>query len=395
MAEPLAVVGMHGGRWFGDHATAALRHADVVLGAARHLQALPAEMAGEHLEWAGSLGELLEVVDERRRAGDRVVVLASGDPGFFGIGRVLAGRFGRHALALHPAPSSVALAFARVGLPWDDAVVVSCHGRPLADAVPVIAAAAKVAVLTSPDAPPEVVARALRHAGTKDRSAWVCSALGEVDETVAGGDLAAVAAGRWDPLSVLVLCAPGAEVAPTAGLAWGRPESAYRHRRSLITKAEVRAVALSKLELGGAAILWDVGAGSGSVAIEASRLAPGLRVYAVERHPGDCGRIRANAAGVAVTVVEGEAPACLADLPDPDRVFVGGGGLTVLDAALARLRPGGVAVATYATLASAVAAADRLGQLIQVQISRGAAIGPAGELRLEAENPVFVVWGQP
>jgi precorrin-6Y C5,15-methyltransferase (decarboxylating) len=140
-------------------------------------------------------------------------------------------------------------------------------------------------------------------------------------------------------------------------------------------------------------VLWDVGAGSGSVAIEAARLAPGLRVCAVERRPDDAARIRANAAGAAVQVVEGEAPAALGPLPDPDRAFVGGGGIGVLDAVLARLRPGGRAVATYAALDRAVAATARLGHLVQVAVSRGVAIGDDGAVRLEAENPVFVCWG--
>jgi precorrin-6Y C5,15-methyltransferase (decarboxylating) len=192
---------------------------------------------------------------------------------------------------------------------------------------------------------------------------------------------------------VVVLVAPGSAVAPGARLAWGRPVAAYEHRASMITKPEVRAIALSKLELAGAATLWDVGAASGSVAIEACHLAPGLRAWAIERRADDCDRIRANAAGAAVTVVEGEAPGCLAELPDPDRVFVGGGGTDVLDAVCERVRPGGVVVATYATLGAADRAAARLGELVQVQVSRGRPIGPAGERRLEAENPVFVAWG--
>ncbi|HEY8543579.1 MAG TPA: precorrin-6Y C5,15-methyltransferase (decarboxylating) subunit CbiT, partial [Acidimicrobiales bacterium] len=158
-------------------------------------------------------------------------------------------------------------------------------------------------------------------------------------------------------------------------------------------------VALGKLALPPVGVLWDVGAGSGSVALECARLAPGLRVFAVERNPDDVVRLRANEreAGIGgaavVQVVEGEAPAALADLPDPDRAFVGGGGLSVLDAVLDRLRPGGVVVATYATLATAAAAAERLGDLVQVQVSRGVPVGPGGALRLAAENPVFVCWG--
>jgi precorrin-6Y C5,15-methyltransferase (decarboxylating) len=118
-----------------------------------------------------------------------------------------------------------------------------------------------------------------------------------------------------------------------------------------------------------------------------------LRVFAVERQTAALADLRRNQAGTAATVVPGEAPDVLAGLPDPDRVFVGGGGLGVLDAALARLRPGGAAVATYTAVDRAAAAAARLGQLVQIAVSRGVPIGGTASLRLQAENPVFVCWG--
>ncbi len=162
----------------------------------------------------------------------------------------------------------------------------------------------------------------------------------------------------------------------------------------MVTKSEVRAVALGKLALPADGVLWDVGAGSGSVAIECALLAPDLHVFAIERDPEDAGRIEENARhlGAAVTVVTGDAPEALADLPDPDRAFVGGGGLDVLDAVRARLAPGGRVVATYAALDRAAAAAERLGHLVQIAASRGERL-PDGGWRLAAANPVFVVWG--
>jgi precorrin-6Y C5,15-methyltransferase (decarboxylating) len=217
-------------------------------------------------------------------------------------------------------------------------------------------------------------------------------------------DLAGLAAGSFPPLAVVVLEAPGpldaagpgaatagAAVGPT--LAWGLPDDRFAHRAGMITKAEVRAVALGKLALPGAGVLWDVGAGSGSVAVECARLAPGLRVFAVERRPDDAARLRDNARGTGVVVVDGEAPGILAGLPDPDRVFLGGGGLDVLESVMDRLRPGGLVVATYAALDRAAAAANRLGHVVQVAVSRGAPLGGSGALRLAAENPVFVCWG--
>jgi precorrin-6Y C5,15-methyltransferase (decarboxylating) len=328
-----------------------------------------------------------------------VCVLASGDPGFFGIVRVASARFGREALEIHPAPSSVAMAFARAGVNWDDAVVVSAHGRPLAAAVDVALTGAKVAVLTAPDQPPELLGRALLDAGCGARRVTICARLGHDDETMTRTELDGLAAGSFPSLAVVILETPGPPVAGGATgageptLAWGLPDHLYDHRAGMITKAEVRAVALGKLALPAIGVLWDVGAGSGSVAIECARLAPGLRVFAVERRPDDAERLRLNASGTGVIVVEGEAPEILAGLPDPDRVFVGGGGLDVLESVMGRLRPDGVAVATYAALDRAAAAASRLGHVVQVAVSRGVPLGGSGALRLAAENPVFVCWG--
>src|SRR5205823_13073110 len=189
-----------------------------------------------------------------------------------------------------------------------------------------------------------------------------------------------LAAGSFDPMSVVVLL-EGDGVAEAPTLEWGRPEGRFTARDGLVTKAEVRAVALGKLALPRGGVVWDVGAGSGSVAVEIAAIAPGLRVVAVERRADDIRRIEANAHahGAAVEVVHGEAPGALDKLPDPDRVFVGGGGIAVLDAALARLRPGGRVVATFAALDRAAAAYERLGNLAEVSVARGRSI--AGGLR--------------
>ena len=389
---PLTVVGVSGPE-LTKEAVRALQDADLVVGGPRHLDAL-APPGARRLAVGGDLAEVLDAVAAEP---GRVCVLASGDPGFFGIVRALGERFGPDRLVVHPAPPAVALAFARLGLPWDDAVVVSAHGRPLADAVRRSVSAAKAAVLTSPDNPPQAVGRALLEMGSRPRQVAVCSRLGAEDETIVRLDLDGLAAGEWDPLSVVVLLdvvAGSAAVAATPTLAWGLPDNVFAHREGMVTKAEVRAVALGKLALPASGVLWDVGAGSASVAVECARIVPGMSVWAIERDADDAARARANAAahGVAVEVVEGSAPECLADLPSPDRAFVGGGGLAVLDAVLDRLTPGGRVVATYAALDRAAAAAQRLGHVVQVQVSRGRAL-PDGSFRLAAENPVFVAWG--
>ena len=389
----LSLIGLQGGEWFGAAAGRALEAATVVIGAPRHLAALPPGVDGVRVPLTGSLDQVLDDAARRRDLGEKVALLVSGDPGFFGLLRLARGRFGLTGLAVHPAPSAVALAFARAGLPWDDAVVVSAHGRPIEPAVETVLHHPKVAVLTSPEHPPEALGRGLVAAGSAVRNVVVAARLGEPGESVWSGDVDGLAAGHFDALAVVICLAPGPRSDTGPVWAWGRPDGSYQHRAGLITKAEVRAVALGKLRLPSAGVLWDVGAGSGSVASECARLAPGLRVFAIERRADDVKRLRANLSGTGAVVVSGEAPHALAGLPDPDRAFVGGGGLAVLDAVMARLRPGGTVVATFAALDRAAAAASRLGHLVQISVSRGVAVGPDGAVRLAAENPVFVCWG--
>jgi precorrin-6Y C5,15-methyltransferase (decarboxylating) len=385
----ITVVGLVGGESFGDASRRAIDEAEVLVGATRYLASTPTNAMT--VELTGPLPPILDQIADHRDTGRRVTVLASGDPGFFGIVRTLGDRFGTNTLVVHPAPSTVALAFAAVGRPWDDAVVASAHGRPLEPAVHELRDARNAAVLTSPENPPEAVGKALLGVGAAPRAVAVVSRLGEVDEAIVRTDLDGLAAGTFPPLSVVLLL--GA-TSPRRTLRWGRPETDFEHRNGMITKAEVRAVALGKLALPTFGVLWDLGTGSGSIAVEVAGLAPGLQVHAVDRDPDQVARVRANAEAhrVAVDAVLGEMPDVLDQLPEPDRVFVGGGGLDALDAALARLRPGGVVVATYALVDGAVAAHDRLGSLVQINVSRGAPLAGLG-VRLEAENPVFVCWG--
>jgi precorrin-6Y C5,15-methyltransferase (decarboxylating) len=376
----------------------AIARADVLVGGARHL----ATFAGV-VETTIEIGADIDAVarEVHRRAideGRRVCVLASGDPGFFGILRALTRTVDRHALRVHPAPSSVSLAFARLGIPWDDAAVVSAHGRAIDDAVGAIRGWPKVAVLTSPDSPPEAIGSALVSAGTSFDLVAVCSSLGLAGESVTEMDLGSLAAGTFDPLSVVVLIGPG-RLPPTGWgpgnrpvLAWGLPDDAFAHQK--ITHAEVRSVVLGKLALPATGVLWDVGAGSGSVAIECALARPALTVLAIEQAADAAAHLTANVAsfGAGVHVVVGRAPEALADLPAPDRVFVGGGGTTVLKAAVDRLAPGGRLVATFAAIDRAVQAAELLGNLVQVAVAVGERL-PDGAVRLAARNPVFVAWG--
>jgi precorrin-6Y C5,15-methyltransferase (decarboxylating) len=296
-----------------------LEDAALVAGGGRHLERL-----GVGRDRAVVLkGDLSEALDRIEDTDGPAVVLASGDPGFFGIVRLLAGRFGRENLCVLPGLSSVALAFSRAGLSWDDAVTVSAHGRDPRRAANVCRAHPKVAVLTSPDFGPAELAGALEGLG---RGIVVAEKLGELDERVFQGDAGTVAGMEWeDPNVVLVL--DGGRMAGhkgwiSSGLQsrgrWALPEDEFDHRSGMITKSATRAFVLSRLGPGPGDLIWDVGAGSGSVAVECARL--GAATIAVERDPESCTRIRRNAErhDVHVQLVEGEAPEVLRDLPEPD-----------------------------------------------------------------------------
>ena len=382
--------------------------AGLVLGGRRHLEAFEAWQRTNGVAPVPSAVIGGDADEACRRAaaasgeGTTVCVLASGDPGFFGIVRPLLRVIDRKNLVILPAPSSVSLAFARIGLPWDDATVISAHGRPLADAVGAIRVARKVAVLTSPGSPPEAVERPSWR--REQLWTWWPCAVGSTIRTSRSPWSGWTTSPRGYGTRCRSSSSWGRPDGPDRGLggapedakplAWGLPDDAYGHRDGMITKSEVRAVALGKLAVPPSGVLWDVGAGSGSVAIECASLSPGLVVFAIEEHSDDVARISENASrfGVGVTAVHGHVPEVCEGLPDPDRIFVGGGGLGALDLALARLRPNGRIVATFAALDRAAEAADRLGNIVQVGVSRGRAL-PDGSIRLAAENPVFVAWG--
>ena len=321
----ISVIGLDGGP-LSREATGLLEDAALVAGGKRHLEDLDVE-PGRAVPLEGDLSVALGRIETESGP---VAILASGDPGFFGITRLLGERFGGANLRVLPAVSSVALAFARAGISWDDAVTVSAHGREPRRAVNVCRAHPKVAVLTSPDFGPVELARALGGLG---RTLLVAERLGGPDERVFRGDAGSVAGGSWeDPNVVLVLDEERASgkgwISSGRGSVgrWALPEDEFEHRSGMITKSPTRALALSRLAPGPGDLVWDVGAGSGSVAIECARL--GAAAVAIERDPESCARIRRNAArhGTYVEVVEGAAPEALRDLPEPDAVFVGGTG---------------------------------------------------------------------
>ena len=395
----ITVIGLDGGPLSAE-AQSLLEEAVRVVGGARHLKALGVE--GERaVVLKGDLSEALGRIGE---SGGPVVVLASGDPGFFGIARLLGERFGTENLRVLPAVSSVALAFAHAGVSWDDALTVSAHGRDPRRAVNVCRAHPKVAVLTSPEFGPVELARELEGWG---RTFFVAERLGEPDERTFRGGAAEVVGEEWrDPNVVLVVdeeWVVGTKGWISSGIespsGWALPEGAFEHRSGMITKPEIRALILARLGPGPGDLVWDVGAGSGSVAIECARL--GAAAVAIERDPESCARIRKNAArhGTCVRVVEAEAPDALHDLPEPEAVFIGGSGASFEEIVkLCAVRTRRAVVLTLITLERVVPATEILedcGLEVETTFLQASRVKGVGALhRLAAETPVFVVSGR-
>ena len=372
--------------------------AQLLVGGRRHLEWF-ADLAAEKFPVTRDLEALLATI-RRERERRRVVVLASGDPLCFGIGGRLVAEIGAEHLVIFPNISTLAGAFARIGEPWQEVALVSLHGREgTADLAAALTRARRVAVLTDAARSPAWVGAFLLRRGLGEARICVLERMGAADERQHWMRPEEAAAGSFAEPNLAVILQ---DLPPPEPLL-GQPEAHFAHEAGLITKAEVRAVTLARLRPGPRQVLWDLGAGSGAVGLEASLLMPGGQVWAVEKHPGRAAQIRENRqrfGAWCLEVVEAELPDGLSGLPDPDRVFVGGGGAglpEILSAAARRLRPRGRIVVNTVVLERVAAAAEALRaaglapQVVHVQISRSRPI-PGGQ-RLEALNPVWILAG--
>jgi precorrin-6Y C5,15-methyltransferase (decarboxylating) len=376
--------------------------ADVLVGGRRLLGFFP-DSPAEKKPIGKNLDELIAFI--RGRIGRKsVVVLASGDPLFFGIGARLVEAFGAERVTIHPNVSSVAAAFARIKEPWGGVRVFSLHGRRNAEELlKALAVERTAAVLTDPEHSPAWLARLLLAGTAGGFRMAVIEALGSGSERHGWYSLAQAAAGRFADPNIVVLKRETGPIAARMPLRLGTPDECFEHQQGLITKAEVRAVTLAKLRLGPGQVLWDLGAGSGSVAVEASLFLGRGRIVAVEKNRQRIEQIKANARRFGVrrlSAVQAELPEGLKGLPQPDRIFIGGGGRNlpaVISEAARHLPAGGLVVINTILLqnvSKAVAALQRLGfatEFVQVQVHRSQAM-PYGE-RLEALNPVWIITG--
>lgn len=379
-----------------------IEDADILIAGRRLLGFFPDSPAEKKV--IGRDIEALSAFIRRRLGRKKIVVLASGDPLFFGIGAKLVEVFGPERVTIHPNVSSVAAAFARIKEPWGGVRVLSLHGRKNERALlKALAEEDRLAVLTDPDRNPAWLARLVhRKLGGGFRLA-VMEALGTLSERHGWYSLTDAAEKEFREPNIALLKRETGGAAVRTPLCFGSPDEAFEHDRGLITKSEVRAVVLSKLKLWPGHVLWDLGAGSGAVAVEASLLLGKGRVVAVERRPERIEQIRTNARRFGVRnlrAVQAVLPAGLTRLPRPDRIFIGGGGRglpAIISEAAGHLRPGGIMVVNAVLLQNvhaAEAALRKLGfetELVQVQIHRSREM-PWGQ-RLEALNPVWIVTG--
>ena len=376
---------------------AALRQADLILGARRLLAVLPAGCT-ENRAAAYRPDEVAELL--QTSGAENAVLVYSGDTGFYSGASSMMEKLealGVRARVL-PGLSSIQLLAAALGRPWQGWNLVSAHGRTC-DPVAECMQGRPTFFLTGGSEDPATLCAQLAAEGFGDVQGVVGQCLGTPEEKLFRGSVKELAAGRFNSLSVLLVEA--AEVLPRR--APGLPDEAFERGDVPMTKQEVRAAVLAKLAVRPEDILWDVGAGTGSVSVELALVAPRGRVYAVECRPEGCALIKANREKFRtrnLVLVEGLAPAALSDLPAPDAVFIGGskGSLAaIVDAALeknpdARICVSAIALETLSAAVAALTAKGRTVQVSQIAVSRAKAVG--GLHLMMAQNPIYLITGE-
>ncbi|MCZ8516349.1 precorrin-6y C5,15-methyltransferase (decarboxylating) subunit CbiE [Paenibacillus filicis] len=367
---------------------------EVLVGGERQLAFYP-DFAGETWTLKGGLSELTGRLAAETR---RTAVLASGDPLFYGIGVTLSRRL-PGKVEIVPAVSSLQLAFARAGEGWHDAYTASVHGRSMLGLAQRIDGRAKVALLTDERNSPDAIARYLIEYGMTEYRAFVGENLGGPKEKTGWYSLAEMAESSFSPLNVVLLIREGES--PKWPMGIDDEEFAQRKPdRGLITKKEIRVLSLAKLGLREDSVVWDIGAGSGSVAVEAARIAREGAVYAIEKNEPDLELIRSNMRKFRTdfTLVAGRAPAGLDAFADPDAVFIGGSGgelRELLGVCCSRLKQRGTLVmnaATIENLSEAQSALKELGMetdILLAQVSRSKPI--LHMTRFEGLNPIYII----
>lgn len=374
-------IGENGVDGLGEEARSLISAAATVFGGRRHLELASPLITGEATRWPKPFDSTMAAV--RALRGTPVCVLASGDPFMHGVGVTLARHIDSAEMHVVPYSSAFSLAAARLGWAHDNIDTISLHGRPIEYVMPLLHSGRRILALTSDASGPSEIAGWLVQCGFGKSSLIILEALGGPDEAVSITTAESFDLPTVNPLNLVAITVvsdrPDREIPLTPGLA----ETRFDHDGQ-ITKHDVRALTLAALAPRRGELLWDIGAGAGSIAIEWMLRDPSLRAIAIERNSERAGRIRSNARSLGVPglqIVLGEAPAALVDLPEPDAIFIGGGGsgLDTADMAVSRLRAGGRLVANAVTLEMEVVLLglhDRLGgSLTRISIARAAPVG--------------------
>ncbi|HAM50360.1 MAG TPA: hypothetical protein DCP92_06560 [Nitrospiraceae bacterium] len=415
----VCVIGI-GFKPLGERAGEIIRGSDIILAPRRLL-----DIFREYEEYAvvkdrvrlfDTVTEIINFMRKNHKT-HAITLLASGDPLFAGIGRKVIKEFGKDAVEICPELSSVQVAFSRIKESWDDALLISLHGSSdpetrrrlkygIADIPRLLARHHKIAVLTDRENNPSVIANTLQSVVINRTTprVHVFEKLGYKDERITEGTPEEIAMREFSEPNVVILQNVAQEKrGGKEDIAFGLTESELVHSRGLITKDEIRAVALHKLRLPREGVFWDIGSGSGSISIEARRVSPGLRIFAIERDREQIDNIKANCekfSALSITIIHGEAPEELRGLPFPDRVFIGGssGRLDEIVGLFTEAMFSGIIVlnvVTIETLQEGITCLEKNGftvEVTEVSASRSKAI--AGKKHMNALNPVFIIRGE-
>ena len=387
--------GIEGREGFSAKALEIITKAGLLVGRQRHLDRF-SDFTGEKVV----LPELPGLLQLLQKTDKTAVVLASGDPNFFGVGRFLLRNLPKERIEIFANVTSMQYAFARIKEPWDDAIFLSVHGRGMDPSIDKIVSSEKACILTDKVNTPAAIAREMLDRGADGYEAWLCEDLGLPEEKFTRTDLKGLLSIQASDLNLLILIRrwePPLAQYPLIGI----EDDQFATIKKLITKQEVRAVTLAKLQLQNDLVLWDIGAGSGSVSIEASNLIPNGKLFAIEKNQQCVSYLRENLKKFCarnVKLIEAEAPEGLENLPDPDRVFIGGAGGNleeIISEVNRRLKSRGVVVinaVTLDTLSKSVELLEYHGYEVEavcVNISR---TRPLTEYKLfEALNPIYVI----
>ena len=384
---------------------AIIRQADLLVGPSEIIKKFQSDVGDV---WdPGSDYEALSIrIDDSRDR--KVVVLAAGDPLFYGTARFLCDRIGKDRIRVIPNVSTMQLAFARVKENWDEAYLTDLGNQSIDLVVQKIRSAERVGLFTTSEHTPQLLATALLAARVDYFTAYVCENLGSPDERVTSGTLLEIADQVFESLNVMILvrraAAPDRPREMIGKRLFGNPDEMFlqtKPKRGLLTSSEIRCLALAELNLGPTSVVWDIGAGSGSVAIEAGQISPGGEIYAIEMDVDDFALIGQNAERFGVHNVfpiHGAAPNAWEDLPDPDAIFIGGTGrqlASIVTDALARLKPGGRIVADMASIDNVSEVQtflrDATGDVKVWMFSVAKGNYQLERIRFDAQNPIFVV----